>query len=84
MLRLTVINWNEKHTGLRVCVQEIQTLLPFCAIKVLTPPCASPSVYELPALGTPQLAKGLRKGLLWIHFICESQAINSLDLIKEK
>lgn len=41
VLRLTVINWNEKHTGLRVCVQEIQTLLPFCAIKVLTPPCAS-------------------------------------------
>lgn len=87
VLRVTVINWNEKHMSLRVCVQEIQTLLPFGAIKLLTPPSTSPSVCVLPAVGTLQLAKGLI-GRVYSRSIISvnHKPLTGLnfDLIKEK
>ena len=85
MLRPTVVNWNKQHAGpyVSVCGGEAE-IIAILSSEVTDSSLRFPVSVRAASIGnTTAGERADEKGLLWIHYFCESLAINSLDLVKE-
>lgn len=82
--RLTVVNWNEEHTGLcvAVCGGEAEIVGIRSSEVTDSSLCVPISRGAASVSSTTASERTGRKGLLWIRYFCESLASNSLNLIK--